>query len=141
MLQFHRERQALATLAVQNRQTSRYLLFDERGQICGRRSGPREAPVRGWTGDATIPTKAHSTQDALAFSGIHVISPRIFSLMAEEGAFSIIDTYLRLASQREKIFAFRADEYYWRDLGRPENIAEAERDIRDRVFVEDYPSG
>ena len=39
MVQFHTENQALATLAVQDRKTSRYLLFDEQLQLCGRRSG------------------------------------------------------------------------------------------------------
>ena len=39
MVQFHTENQALATLAVQDRETSRYLLFDEQLQLCGRRSG------------------------------------------------------------------------------------------------------
>ncbi|MFZ0277637.1 MAG: hypothetical protein WAL60_12070, partial [Candidatus Sulfotelmatobacter sp.] len=71
---------------------------------------------------------------ALAFSGIHVISSRIFSRMTEDGAFSIIDCYLRLAAQGEKIIAFPADEYYWRDLGRPENIERVERDFKNKVF-------
>jgi NDP-sugar pyrophosphorylase family protein len=66
----------------------------------------------------------------LAFSGIHVISPRILGLMIEEGIFSIIPTYLRLAAQGETILAFRADEYYWRDLGRPENVAQAARELK-----------
>ena len=39
MVQFHRESRALATLAVQDRETSRYLLFDERMNLCGRRTG------------------------------------------------------------------------------------------------------
>ena len=71
--------------------------------------------------------------EALAFSGIHVISPRIFSMMTEEGAFSIIDCYLRLAAQGGKILAFRSDEYYWRDLGRPENVGRAEEDLRQGI--------
>jgi NDP-sugar pyrophosphorylase family protein len=66
---------------------------------------------------------------ALAFSGVHVISPHIFSTMTEDGAFSIIPTYLRLAAQGENILGFRADEYYWLDLGRAENVARAEQDV------------
>jgi NDP-sugar pyrophosphorylase family protein len=58
-----------------------------------------------------------------------VISPRFLTMMTEQGAFSIIDTYLRLAGQGEKILGFRADEYYWRDLGRPEHVAQAAEDI------------
>jgi NDP-sugar pyrophosphorylase family protein len=42
--------------------------------------------------------------------------------------------YLRLAAQGENILGFRADEYYWRDLGRPENVARAERDLKDKLF-------
>src|SRR5215468_7400846 len=38
MVQFHIENRALATLAVQKRETSRYLLFDECLQLCGRRA-------------------------------------------------------------------------------------------------------
>jgi len=120
MMEFHREHAALATLAVQDRVTARVLLFDAQGQLCGRRAG-RDA-------NAELVRPALDAQP-LAFSGIHVISPRLFAKMPEDGAFSIIDAYLRLAAQGEKIAAFRADEYAWRDLGRPENIIEAERDL------------
>jgi NDP-sugar pyrophosphorylase family protein len=120
MIQQHNEQGALATLAIQDRETSRYLLFDEKGLLCGRR--------KGCDGPAEMARPATHAQ-ALAFGGIHVISPRLLTEMREEGAFSIIDSYLNLATSGEKIAAFRADEYYWRDLGRPENIAEAERDL------------
>jgi NDP-sugar pyrophosphorylase family protein len=66
---------------------------------------------------------------ALAFSGIHVVSPRLFAEMDEEGAFPIIDAYLHLAALGKKIIAFRADESYWRDLGRPESLSQAARDL------------
>jgi NDP-sugar pyrophosphorylase family protein len=56
-------------------------------------------------------------------------------MMKEEGTFSIIDSYMRLAAQDEKILGFRADEYYWRDLGRIESVAAAERDLREGVFL------
>jgi hypothetical protein len=49
-------------------------------------------------------------------------------MMTEEGIFSIIDVYLRLASAGAAILAFRADEYYWRDLGRIESVQQAELD-------------
>ena len=70
----------------------------------------------------------------LAFSGIHVISPRLLPMISEEGVFSIIDTYLRLAAQGERILAFRADEYYWRDLGRPADLSQAALDMQQKVF-------
>jgi NDP-sugar pyrophosphorylase family protein len=134
MVQFHTERRALATLAMQARETSRYLLFDQQLRLCGRRTGREQRPdppLHGGTGKSPVPAQTPSPQlEALAFSGIHIISPRIFALMTEEGAFSIITSYLRLAGQGENILAFRADEYRWRDLGRLENVAQAAQDLR-----------
>jgi NDP-sugar pyrophosphorylase family protein len=122
MLRLHRETGALATLAVQDRPTSRYLLFDELGRLCGRRAG--------LNGPAELVRDVQEVDvDARAFSGIHIISPRIFSQISEQSAFSIIPVYLRLAAAGQPILAFSADQYYWRDLGRPEQIAEATHDI------------
>ena len=59
-------------------------------------------------------------------------------MMTEEGAFSIMTSYLRLAAQQEKILAFRADEYYWRDLGRPENVLQAAQDLKQKALIESY---
>lgn len=129
MLQFHTEHQALATLAVQDRKTSRYLLFDDLLQLCGRRVGGQEPELV-----RPLPTGSSLQACALAFSGIHVISPRLLAMMHEEGAFSIITTYLRLAAQ-EEIVAFRADQYYWRDLGKPENVAQAAEDLKQKVIA------
>ena len=123
MVEFHRQNQALATLAVQERETSRYLLFDERNRLCGR----KEARER-----AAETVRTPETQ-ALAFSGVHVMSPRLLSKLTECGVFSIITSYLRLAGEGEKIVGFRADEYYWRDLGTPENVEQAAEDVRQRV--------
>jgi NDP-sugar pyrophosphorylase family protein len=72
----------------------------------------------------------------LAFSGIHVISPRLLAMLTDDGAFSIVTSYLRLAAHGEKILAFRADEYYWRDLGSPENVAQAAQDLKQKVIAQ-----
>jgi NDP-sugar pyrophosphorylase family protein len=121
MMRFHTEQKALATLAVQERESARQLLFDEQGRLCGRRNGSNDA-------EAEMAMPAAQVQ-ALAFCGIHVLSPQIFVKLNEEGAFSIIDAYMRLAAQGEKIIAYRADECYWRDLGRPESVLQAEQDL------------
>ena len=112
MLDFHQRHGALATLAVKDRESSRYLLFDDDLKLCGRQS----------TRD---PHKL-----SLAFSGIHIISPRLLPMMADDGTFSIISTYLELAARGEKILAFRADEYYWRDLGKPNDLSAAAEDMK-----------
>jgi NDP-sugar pyrophosphorylase family protein len=121
MAQVHTTNKALATLAVQNRETSRYLLFDEHLHLCGRRTG-RDAPF-----EMVRPSRQ---VEPLAFSGIHIVSPRLFKMLTEDGAFSIITSYLRLAGQGETILGFRADEYYWRDLGRPDDLKQAAQDLK-----------
>ncbi|HLX84477.1 MAG TPA: nucleotidyltransferase family protein [Terriglobales bacterium] len=129
MIHAHNENQALATLAVQDRRSSRHLLFDgfdDQLQLCGRQTG--DGPAE-YVRDARNVTP-------LAFSGIHVISPRLLSMMTEDGVFSIIDTYLRIAHQGSKISGFCADEYYWRDLGKPENVAQAVLDLRQKLVVQ-----
>lgn len=125
MLRFHRDNRAIATLAVQERETSRKLLFDSNNELVGRRAGRDQAA------EIVRPSKDSL---AFAFSGIHVISPRLFERMSEVGVFSIITTYLSLAGQGEKITGFRADQYYWRDLGKPENVAQASRDVEQAVL-------
>ena len=124
MVQSHKQNKALATLAVQQRETSRYLLFDEQLRLCGRRAGRDQVPE--------IVRPSARTQ-ALAFSGIHVISPRLLTEMTEEGVFSIITSYLRLAGRGESIAAFGADEYYWRDLGKPAGLQQAAQDLEQKA--------
>ncbi len=165
MLQFHTENQALATLAVQSRETSRPLLFDDHHQLRGRRAGGTATP--GCASQTTAPQypsakaapsaettmNCHSERSeesafsespaghpqpyqVLAFSGIHIISPRLFPMLTEEGIFSIIPSYLRLAAQGQKILAFRADQYYWRDLGRPADLTQAAHDLESGLRAE-----
>ena len=156
MLEFHKENQALATLAVQSRDSSRQLLFNNDFQLSGRRINQQDthvSPIQknlmlsegknptaksaSTTGDAAAEHSTRSSLPArhsllpLAFSGIHVLSPRLLPMLTEPmPVFSIIDSYLRLASQGHKILAFRADEFYWRDLGRPEDLAQAALDLQ-----------
>jgi len=116
----HAQSTALATLAVQARQTTRYLIFDRANQLCGWKSELEDRTI--W---ARPPAGATSE---LAFNGIHVISPRLLEQMDEEGAFSILQTYLRLATAGENIQAFDMHGCYWRDIGKIEHLAEIERE-------------
>lgn len=120
----HKKGQALATLAVGQREASRSLLFDEQLQLCGRRRTRDGKPEM---------VRPCSHPQELAFCGIHVLSPRILRIWKEGGAFSIIDAYLRLVGEGERILAFRADEYYWRDLGKPESVTQAEQDLKNNI--------
>ena len=120
VLRFHTEHHALATLVVQKRESPRQLLFSHEGELGGRWINGRDP-------EFVRPTP---NLQAFAFSGIHAISPRFLSKINEEGIFSIIPTYLRLAKQGERIMAFRADEYSWRDLGRLDDLEKADSEAR-----------
>jgi mannose-1-phosphate guanylyltransferase len=129
MLQFHKENQALATLAVQSRESNRQLLFNHDLQLVGRRVDNKDSVISSEARNpSSIPLRP------LAFSGIHIISPRLLPQLNEDGIFSIIDSYLRLSAKSQKILAFRADQYYWRDLGRPADLAQAALDIQQNVL-------
>ncbi|HEX2208013.1 MAG TPA: sugar phosphate nucleotidyltransferase [Longimicrobium sp.] len=108
----------LATVAVLDRPTTRKLLFDDAG-LLGRTDETKglDLRVREPVGEVR----------AIPFAGIHVLSPRIFGLMTERGAFSILDPYLRLAAAGERILPFRVDGYAWIDIGKPEQLEEARR--------------
>jgi NDP-sugar pyrophosphorylase family protein len=98
------------------------LLFDGELRLCGRQILQEEEIVR-----------PSPDLQPFGFSGIHTISPRLLPLMHQEGVFSIIDTYLSLSARGESILAFPANDAYWRDLGRPADLEQANRDIENGV--------
>lgn len=111
---------ALATLAVMERETYRHLLFDDAG-LFGRSDAAKGIEIRAREPQGEV--------RKLAFGGVHVISPRIFDLLTERGAFSILDPYLRLAGAGERIFPCRVDGCRWIDIGRPEQLERARREV------------
>jgi len=112
----HEINDPIATLAVTSRKTTRYFLFDENNLLCG------------WenikTGEKKISRKSN-TYFQKAFSGIHVISPKIFSLIKMKGKFSMVDVYLELAKTHD-ITAFDHSDSKFIDVGKQENILKAE---------------
>jgi len=112
----HINSDALATLAVRNRQSSRYLLFNNDNNLCGWKNTK--------TSEIKIAKQSESVLIPLAFSGIHIINPSIFDLMPKQRIFSMIDVYLNL-SVNYKIKAFNHDSSLWIDIGTKESIIEA----------------
>jgi NDP-sugar pyrophosphorylase family protein len=130
MIADHFRNRPLSTLAVTDRVTSRYFLFDGRDELCGWRNATtgqermargaetgKEGIARGAGGPAGIVQKA--------FSGIHVIDPAIFDLMTREGKFSLVDLYLDLAANHP-IRGFDHSRSRLIDVGKPESTALAE---------------
>jgi NDP-sugar pyrophosphorylase family protein len=117
MMKQHILQKPLATLAVTSRQTSRYFLFDGMQNLCG------------WKNEITGEQKMGKEVPVSmqrAFSGIHIISHEIFSLMKNKGKFSMIDAYLEL-SKTYSINAFDHSTSKFVDVGKPESIANAEK--------------
>lgn len=115
MLQ-HRQQQPLATLAVSERETSRYFLFDQDNTLCG------------WCNVKTGEEKIVRQTEVLlpkAFSGLHVISSVLLELVEQRGKFSMVDVYLTLA-RNHRIRCFDHTGAALVDVGKPESIAKAE---------------
>lgn len=110
----------IATLAVQRRDSSRELLFDEEG-LYGRRhvTSGREELARSPAGDT----------QARAFAGIHVIAPELLATLPDREVFSITDHYLALAAQGVRIRPFEMGDTAWWEIGTPERLASARRAI------------
>jgi MurNAc alpha-1-phosphate uridylyltransferase len=109
---------ALATLAVNTRHSTRYLLFDEDG-LCGRID--RRVHAR-----AEMHAPCNDVRE-YAFAGIHVISPALLDRITEQGAFSIIDLYLRLTREGERITHYDIGSALWLEIGNPERLEAARR--------------
>lgn len=111
MLSFHKKHKPVATLAVRNRETSRYMLFNERWELIG------------WTnvstGEKKLSRKEYKRMYPLAFSGIQVLDPSIIPLITEEGRFSLIAMYLRLCREN-RICAYTDNDSFWFDAGKRE---------------------
>jgi len=116
MIAYHLSNKPLATLATTQRNTSRYFLFNDDNELCGWRNIE--------TGVDKI-SKQAARYYQKAFSGIHVINNRIFSLMHNEGKFSMIDVYLE-AAKTQIIKSFDHSQSKFIDVGKPDSIIKAE---------------
>jgi NDP-sugar pyrophosphorylase family protein len=116
MYNWHKQTDALATYAIQQRDTSRYMLHDTEGVLCG------------WMNTKTKSVRMGRLAKDLgmySFSCFHIINPRIFETAPEADYFSMIDWYLTICGQY-KILGYRHDADLWCDVGKPETLLEAE---------------
>ncbi len=117
MLNAHQQNSSLATLAVRQRDTSRYFLFNTQQKLCGWESiDPYEKRL-------VVPDESQLIRSS--FMGVHIISPEIFDYFGQRPVFSIVDAYLEIAAKGKTISGFPADQYAWIDLGRKEHLDKA----------------
>ena len=114
---------AVATLLVSERQTRRYLLFDDDMRLVG------------WTdistGEVRSPYPGLNPEKCrrYAFAGIHNIGPGIFDAFRAEGfsgRFPIMDFYLN-ACDRYPIYGVTAKDLTLVDVGKLDTLKEAEQ--------------
>ncbi|MDR3287065.1 MAG: nucleotidyltransferase family protein [Prevotellaceae bacterium] len=117
----HCSANAIATLLVSNRKTSRYLFFDKNQRLCGWQNITTNELK--WTNTQVLQTEC----DKYAFGGIHVISPEIFNYFDNwNDKFSIIDFYL---SQAQNICAYAPEKLRLIDIGKQESLMQAEKEF------------
>jgi NDP-sugar pyrophosphorylase family protein len=109
MFDFHCRKNAIATLAVRNRETQRYFLFDAANRFYGRENTKANECIL--LPDSPPRAELHR----LAFSGIHVVSPQIFEFMPQKDIFSITELYLNIP---QKIIAYQHNYGHWKDMGK-----------------------
>ncbi len=117
MISYHSLKGSLATLAVSDRKTSRYFLFDETMEL------------RGWrnvsTGEERLRAERPGGLIQRAFSGIHIISPNIFQHIYQQGKFSMVDVYLSLGIEYP-VYGFDHTGSRFIDVGKPDSVEKAE---------------
>ena len=103
----------MVTLCTSQRTTKRMLLFDKTGQLVGRCG---EVDATGLT--------------QVAFSGVSMVSPDLFPLLPpDDHQYPAIDTYIELA-HHHRIGCFMHSPEHWLDVGTPETIAKASREMK-----------
>jgi N-acetyl-alpha-D-muramate 1-phosphate uridylyltransferase len=121
LFSLHLEKRGLATLAVRHRPGKRFLLIDNSGQL------------RGWrnisTGEQILAGATDEGLSEIAFSSLHIVEPEIFNYMTE-GKYSMIDLYLKLASDHN-IYTLKHDEGYWIDIGTPESLDQVRKLLKE----------
>ncbi|MEA5099959.1 MAG: sugar phosphate nucleotidyltransferase [Bacteroidales bacterium] len=113
----HKTENNLATLAVSQRQTSRYLLFDENNKLCGWENTKTNEKIISNNSTELIP---------FGFSGIQIIKPDLIDLIENKGSFPIIPEYLKLSTSYP-IYSYIHSQDIWVDVGKIEAIEKAQR--------------
>jgi mannose-1-phosphate guanylyltransferase len=70
----------------------------------------------------------------LAFTGIHIIDPAIFSDFPHEQSFNIIAFYRRLIQSGKGIRAFISEGHYWHDIGTIDGYFQANKMLKSDAF-------
>ncbi|MES2704144.1 MAG: nucleotidyltransferase family protein [Bacteroidota bacterium] len=115
MIAAHEAGDAIATLAVMQRNSSRQFLFDEAMRLCG------------WMNNNTGERRISRNMDdlrPLAFSGVQVLTPAVFTNHPFTGKFSLVDLYLHHAKEYT-LAGYDHSGNIFIDVGKPESLEKA----------------
>lgn len=113
----HRNEGSLISFGITHRKSSRNILLDSSNRMCG------------WRNNITGEEKIAIRKDDLvpvAYSCVTIYEPAVFSLIRQQGKFSIMDTFINLASEN-KISGYDHTGDRWVDVGKPESVTIAEK--------------
>ena len=113
---YHLSDDAIASLVVSKRPSSRYLLFNEDNILCGWQDTRK---------DEKIIVRDDLNLKQLAFNGIHILNPQLLELFPRDKIFSVIKAYLRIA-ETEDIHAYTNNDIKWIDVGKIDSLQKAE---------------
>jgi len=123
LIEYHHVSSSIATLAIQKRNSSRKFLFGKNNILCGWMNEK--------SGEKIITRDERSEFFPYSFSGVQIVDPKIFKYFPDKDVFSLVEFYLS-AAKKEKIIGYVHNEDEWMDLGKMENLSEAEK-VFDRI--------
>lgn len=130
----HEKNGALITLAVKDRPTSRSLIIDASGRLCGWEYPDKKVSI--------LTRENRKGLKTTAFSGVYVFSNKLFDKFPDEAVFGFMPWILNLASV-EQISTWDQSPSFWYEAGRPDSIALASHslnfDVNDPVFIRENP--
>jgi len=113
--QTHIESNNLVTLVLHDYPRFNQVEVDQKGSIVGIRNKKAR--------------EASSVTSTYAFTGIHIISPRLLAEIPSHRYVDIIELYLDLAARGLNVRGYQSRNHYWRDIGTPEDYHCIHRDI------------
>ncbi|MFN2456783.1 MAG: NDP-sugar synthase [Chitinophagaceae bacterium] len=119
VIEFHNQQQSLITLAIADRSTSRFLLFNSNNRLCGWRNIKEGKIIE----KVVMPSEVLIQK---AYSGIAIFRSEVLDLISFQGKFSLIDVYLTLTADHV-ISGYDHTGDKWIDVGRPESVPIAEK--------------
>ena len=120
LINAHSQGDAMVTMAVKKRHTSRSLMFDSNGYLCGWRHNE--------TGEERIVRKPEGIPEDYGNSCVQVIKSEFLSYFSDPEPLNLTNMYLDLAGDH-RIRPFIHNEDYWYDLGRYQSYLNADKEV------------